>query len=94
MIVIRTDNLPPVPGEGEGGEGGQRDQQAQHQQEILQILIRVLRTHGGLLRPHHGDHAAVAETRAHAAQEADQEDSEHRGQEQEDRQEAHLQMVD
>ena len=57
-------------------------------------IIRVLRTHGGLLRPHHGDHAAVAETRAHAAQEADQEDSEHRGQEQEDRQEAHLQMVD
>ena len=30
-----TDNLPPVPGEGEGGEGGERDQQAQHQQEIL-----------------------------------------------------------
>ena len=54
----------------------------------------MLRTEGGLLRPHHGDHAAVAETRAHAAQEADQEDSEHRGQEQEDRQEAHLQMVD
>ena len=39
MIVIRTDNLPPVPGEGEGGEGGERDQQAQHQQEILQTLI-------------------------------------------------------
>ena len=39
MLVIRTDNLPPVPGEGEGGEGGQRDQQAQHQQEILQTLI-------------------------------------------------------
>ena len=39
MIVIRTDNLPPVPGEGEGGEGDQRDQQAQHQQEILQTLI-------------------------------------------------------
>ena len=36
MIVIRTDNLPPVPGEGEGGEGGERDQQAQHHQEILQ----------------------------------------------------------
>ena len=98
MIVIRTDNLPPVPGEGEGGEGCQRDQQAQHQQEILQILISSeCCEHTAdylLLRLHHGDHAAVPETRAHTAQEADQEDSEHRGQEQEDRQEAHLQMVD
>ena len=39
MIVIRTDNLPPVPGEGEGGEGDQSYQQAQHQQKILQTLI-------------------------------------------------------
>ena len=42
------------------------------------------------MRTHHGDHAAVAETRAHTAQEADQEGGEHRGQEQEDREEVHL----
>ena len=94
MIVIRTDNLPPVPGEGEGGEGGERDQQAQHQQEILQILLllSVANTRRIIANwePYHGDHAAVAETRAHTAQEADQEGGEHRGQEQQDREEVHL----
>ena len=91
MIVIRTDNLPPVPGEGEGGEGGHRDQQAQHQQEILQTSECCEHTADYCEQgTYHGDHAAVAETRAHTAQEADQEGGEHRGQEQEDREEVHL----
>ena len=94
MIVIRTDNLPPVPGESDGGEGGERDQQAQHQQEILQTLIPSECCEHTAdyceLGTYHGDHAPVAETRAHTAQEADQEGGEHRGQEQEDREEVHL----